>query len=352
VRILLLNWRDLAHPAAGGAEVWTETVARRLVAKGHAVTLFAAAVPGRPTEEQVESVRVVRRGSRLGVYREARRFWAEEGDKFDVVLDEINTRPFLTPRFVRDTPIVAIAHQVAREVWFEEAPFPAALLGRYVLEPRWLRDYASVPTLTLSESSAESLRAYGLTDVRAITPGSDAQEVRAHPKEATPTVAFVGRLVPSKRPHHAVRALALLRRRHPTARLWVMGDGPLRSKLAREAGPGVEILGRVSAAERDDRLGRAHVLVATSVREGWNLTVSEAAAAGTPSIGYRVCGLVDSVPASGGHLVDPSPEALAGALGDLFDGTLDVRPRISTQSWDAVADAVEAVVLERAARAS
>ena len=50
---------------------------------------------------------------------------------------------------------------------------------------------------------------------------------------------------------------------------------------------------------------RAHVLVATSVREGWGLNVSEAAACGTPAIGYSVPGLVDSIPASGGALVEP-----------------------------------------------
>ena len=43
MRILILTWRDLAHPQAGGAEVYTEQVARRWVADGHDVTLFATA---------------------------------------------------------------------------------------------------------------------------------------------------------------------------------------------------------------------------------------------------------------------------------------------------------------------
>ena len=131
-----LHWCDLGHPAAGGAEVWTEMVARQFVAKGHAVSILASSVDGRPVEETVEGVRIVRRGSRLGVYREARRFWEEEGDKFDIVVDEINTRPFMTPRFVGDTPTVAIAFQVARGVVRGDAA-PSLVVGRYVLEPRW-----------------------------------------------------------------------------------------------------------------------------------------------------------------------------------------------------------------------
>jgi hypothetical protein len=79
MRILILNWKDLAHPAAGGAEVFTEQVARELVARGHSVTLFVAAVAGRPSREVVERVEIVRFGGRLGVYRAARRFWSKEG---------------------------------------------------------------------------------------------------------------------------------------------------------------------------------------------------------------------------------------------------------------------------------
>ena len=45
MRILVYNWRDLAHPLAGGAEVYTDAVATEWVAAGHEVTLFAAALP-------------------------------------------------------------------------------------------------------------------------------------------------------------------------------------------------------------------------------------------------------------------------------------------------------------------
>lgn len=345
MRILLFNWRDLANPAAGGAEVWTEMVARHLVTKGHEVTIFAAEVTDRPASEVVEGVRILRAGNRFTVYRQARKYFQQYGDKYDLVIDEINTRPFHTPRFAGATPVVAVAHQVAREVWFEEAHLPMAIAGRYVFEPRWLREYRDIPTLTLCPSSADSLRAYGLRNLHVIIPGGDILERPDVEKEPTPTVAFLGRLVSSKRPDHAIEAMRLLRLRHPTARLWILGDGPMLDKLQRAEPPGVEFLGKVPYARRNELLARAHVLVATSVREGWGLNVSEAAEVGTPSIGYRVCGLVDSVTMSGGHIVDESPAALAHALGDFFDGTLTLTPRRSTQSWQQVGDAVEDVLL-------
>jgi glycosyltransferase involved in cell wall biosynthesis len=341
MRILILNWKDLAHPAAGGAEVFTERVARELVSRGHTVTLFAGAVTGKPARELVEGVEIVRRGGRLGVYRQARRFWKEQHE-YDVVVDEINTRPFLTPRWVRDTPVVALIHQLAREIWFYETPWPLAMLGRYVLEPWWLRPYRNVPALTVSESSAESLRRYhGWRDVSVLPEGHAPHPVPEVAREGEPTVVFLGRLVRMKRPEHAVAALRKLRDDVPSARLWVIGDGPLLERLQGEATPGVKFLGRVSGEELRERLARAHVHAATAVREGWGLNVSEAAACGTPSIGYAVPGLVDSICASGGALVDPNPAALAEALGRFFGGELELQPAVSTVPWEEVARLVE-----------
>jgi glycosyltransferase involved in cell wall biosynthesis len=343
VRILILNWKDLAHPLAGGAEVFTEELARALVARGHAVTLFASAVAGAPERQTVHGVEIVRRGSRLGVYRAARRFWAgQRQGAWDVVVDEINTRPFLTPRWIRDAPVVALIHQLAREIWFYETRFPLSVVGRFLLEPRWLRVYRDVPALTVSRSSADSLaRHHGWRNVAVIPEGSTPHPVPDVPKEPEPTVVFLGRLVAMKQPEHAVQAFATLAASLPEARLWIMGDGPLLERLRGEAPPNVSFLGHVSREELQERLARAHVLVATSVREGWGLNVSEAAACGTPSIGYAVPGLVDSIGASGGALVEPSSTALGAALLDFFAGRLPLEPRISTLPWPDVAASVE-----------
>ena len=42
LKVLWFNWRDIRNPAAGGAEVYTHEIARRLVGRGHEVTLFAS----------------------------------------------------------------------------------------------------------------------------------------------------------------------------------------------------------------------------------------------------------------------------------------------------------------------
>jgi glycosyltransferase involved in cell wall biosynthesis len=307
------------------------------------VTLFAAAAEGRPAREIVEGVEIVRDGGRLSVYSAARRFWSSrESGSYDVVVDEINTRPFLTPRWIHDTPVVALIHQLAREIWSYEMPFPISFLGRHVLEPWWLRAYREVPALTVSVSSAESLaRHHGWRDVTVVPEGYTPHPVPNVTKERDPTVAFLGRLVAMKRPDDAVEAFRLLADRFESARLWVIGDGPLLPRLRADAPAHVEFLGRVDREELLKRLARAHVLVSTSVREGWGLNVSEAAACGTPTIAYAVPGLVDSVQASRGALVEPTPAALAAALASFFEGSLQLSPIISTAPWPDVATAVE-----------
>lgn len=345
MRILLCNWKDVTHGAAGGAEVYTHEILRRWAADGHDVTQFAAAVAGRPEREVIDGVRIVRGGGRLGVYRAARRFLArQDHNAFDVVIDEVNTRPFGVAGHT-ERPAVALIHQVAREMWFTELPLPLALLGRHVLEPLWLRAYRDVPVLTISPSSRESLRSYGMRDVSIVPVGVDiAPRPTPSTKERRPTVLFVGRLVASKRVDHALAAFATLRRRMPDAQMRVVGTGPLEGRLRREAGPGVHFHGRVGAEEKLELMARAHVLVVTSVREGWGLVVDEAAAMGTPAIGYDVPGLRDSVPAAGGSLVAPSPDALAECLLRRLPDLVASSPRPGwsggARSWDEVAAAV------------
>jgi glycosyltransferase involved in cell wall biosynthesis len=172
LRILAYNWRDLAHPRAGGAEVYLQSVAREWVRCGHEVTIFCASVDDRPARELADGVEIIRRGGRLGVYRQARRYWRREGNgRYDLVVDCVNTRPFHCPRFVENVPIVAVVHQVAREIWRYETPWPISILGRYLLEPAWLRAYRDVPVVTVSESSRESLAKYGLRRVTVVPEG-------------------------------------------------------------------------------------------------------------------------------------------------------------------------------------
>jgi glycosyltransferase involved in cell wall biosynthesis len=355
VRILVLNWRDLSHPAAGGAEVYTEQVLRRWAGAGHEVTLFAAAVSGRPADETVDGYRVVRAGNRFTVYREARRWWNRHGrGRFDVVVDETNTVPFLAHEWVDDgARTIALVHQTCEEIWRHNAPPLLAQLGRHRLEPTWLRRLGTAPILAVSASTRDALARFGARDVTVVPEGYEPPAVPpAVVKHERPTAVFCGRMVSYKRPWDVLRAVELARREIPGLRLRMIGGGPLLNRLRSAAPPGVDFLGRVSEQVKLDEMARAHVHLSTSVREGWGLVVTEAAAVGTPTIAYDVPGLRDSARAAGGVVVPPHPEALARWLSELMPARLTAPfsplPYGGAHSWDDVAETLLDAVTQKA----
>src|SRR5262249_28984955 len=141
-----------------------------------------------------------------------------------------------------------------------------------------------------------------------------------HAKDRDGRLVAVGRLTPSKRYDDAIRALAILRRSVPSATLTIAGEGRDRTRLeqlAAELGlePAVAFPGRSSEVEKNALLTAADVLVGCSVREGWGLTVTEAARRGTPSVAYDIPGFRDSI-ADGatGLLTAAHPAALAASV--------------------------------------
>ncbi len=335
----------------GGAEVFTYENAKRWVKAGHEVTLFTSEFPNCRREEVVDGVRVVRAGGRYSVYWRAKTYYRKRFSKegYDVVIDEINTRPFLMPKFVKNgEKIVALIHQLAKEYWFYETSFPISYIGYHFLEKRWLKNYVDAPTVTVSESTRQDLLGLGFKEVFVVPEGLNFKPLDEVPeKESYPVVVFVGRLKRAKRPDHAVEAFRVVRERFSDAELWVVGDGGFRSGLERLGGVGVRFFGGLGDVERRGLVGRSWALVNPSVREGWGLNVVEANALGTPCVAYDVAGLRDSVRDGVTGLL-----AESGNVGDLAEKLLVVlgdeglRERLSLNaleyargfSWDRTAE--------------
>src|SRR4051812_23268249 len=76
------------------------------------------------------------------------------------------------------------------------------------------------------------------------------------------TILFVGRLVEKKGVETLLRAFALVRQSRPGASLVIIGEGPLRPRLERQAGESVRFLGRLAQDEVAGWMRRATVLAA------------------------------------------------------------------------------------------
>lgn len=251
-------------------------------------------------------------------FRQYRRSLAQ---RFDLVIDQTNTIPFFTPVWAT-VPATMFIHQLAREVWWYEAPFPVSLMG-FLAEPLYLRLYRNSAVLTVSPSTKSDLRALGFIGAITLIPnGLEPIQEPAQPKEQTAAFIYVGRLAPSKRVDHLIKAIRLFRLDNNDGVLWIIGDGPDRYRrrleaLTRRLGVehAVQFLGRIPASQKHIYMSRAHALLMSSVREGWGLAVTEANACGTPAIAYNVPGLRDSVTDGvNGILVEPDPEAMARAM--------------------------------------
>ena len=68
----------------------------------------------------------------------------------------------------------------------------------------------------------------------------------------------------------------------------------------------VKFLGFVSEQEKENILTQSHLHIQFSQKEGWGITVIEAASKGTPTICYPVPGLLDSVNENTGYFVKDS----------------------------------------------
>src|SRR5678815_2376390 len=97
-------------------------------------------------------------------------------------------------------------------------------------------------------------------------------------KAEAPTVLYVGRLRRYKGVDWLIRAFPRVRERIPSARLWVIGDGPDRPRLQTQlrgspARDAVEFLGFLPRADKARRMQQAWVVAQPSPKEGWGLTV-------------------------------------------------------------------------------
>jgi glycosyltransferase involved in cell wall biosynthesis len=306
MNILVLNWRDMKHPEAGGAEVHFQELFKRLVRKGHAVTLLATRFPGSEKEDRQDDIRVLRWGHKYTFNWEApfliRRLLRNQ--RFDCIVDDVNKIPFFTPVWFRNQPVCAFFHHLFGGTVFDLAPYPLAAYVRF-LEKRSAWGYRNVPVCTVSKSTKADLVAHGFREegIRIIENSVDTDRyVPAEPPGAkdAATLYFAGRLKRYKNVALVIEALPGLIPSHPSIRLVVTGAGddePRLKSRAKSLGVAdrVEFTGFVSEEEKIELLQRATLFVNPSHKEGWGITNIEANACGTAVVANDAPGLRDSV---------------------------------------------------------
>jgi glycosyltransferase involved in cell wall biosynthesis len=286
--VVIVAWRDIASPQAGGSELLVDQLATGLIGQGDRVTLLC----GGPSA--AHGYQVVRSGGPYTQFLGAPfAYWRRLRD-CDVVVEVCNGMPFLTPLWSRK-PVICMVNHVHTDLWPLRFRPPLSTAGRF-LEQRVMPGlHRRNLVLTVSASTARELESLGVPRerIRMLTNGA-APAGPPVPRSGEPLFLALGRLAEYKRIDLLLR---LWDRVRPVVggRLIIAGDGPQRSYLESLAGPGVSFTGRVSEEEKHRLLGAAWLLLHPAQIEGWGIVITEAALRGTPAVGFDVPGLRDSV---------------------------------------------------------
>jgi glycosyltransferase involved in cell wall biosynthesis len=346
-RIHVLAWRDLDDVEAGGSEVHIHEVAKLWAATGLEVTMRTSWAQGQPAEATRNGYKVIRRAGRHMVFPRAAlaELFRRTGPR-DALVEIWNGMPFLSPVW-NPGPRVIFLHHLHAEMWSMTLGPTLGALGelfeRRVAPPLYRRSAIA----TLSESSKwELVNELGFPPdrVTVVHPGVDPRYSPGSDVESPqPLVLAVGRLAPVKRYDALVRAAHAARQRIPNLRLEIVGEGferPLIETVVDEldAAGWVTLRGPVTEAEKIDLYRRAWIIASASVREGWGMSLTEAAACGTPAVATRIAGHEDAVlDGVSGVLAAHDPGALGAAIAQVL-GDHALRRRLGRGALDRAAE--------------
>ena len=323
LHLVILDYRDIRHPEAGGAEVYMYEIFRRIAAYGYRVTWISAGDAGAGTGDEREgNLRMVRVGNKATAnftsVREALRVARTE--HVDLFIENLCKIPFFLPVYTNAPVLPIVLHLFGETVFREANPLVASYVWMY---ERFIpRVYRGQPFVALSDSTASDLRRRGVQArwVDVVPPGLDLEQYRStggdRPRE--PLVVYVGRLKRYKQIDLVLTAFAEVRRRRPESRMVVLGKGDDRPRLEQVAvkcgiADAVDFRGFVDEDEKIDWMRRARVVVYPSPKEGWGISTTEAAACGTPVVASDSEGLRDAVRADETGFLVPHEDVAAWA---------------------------------------
>ena len=328
-------------PNTGGVETHVQEISKRLVARGHDVTVLTADLtPGLDARERQNGVTIHRHNGFApgGAFHVApgisRTLWRLDADV--VHAHNYHSLPLLFAALtVGDTRFVVTPHYHGGSADSTRD----RLLAAYRPLGGWaLRRADSV--IAVSNWECGRLRTDFDIEVTTIPNGVTVERFRdADPERRDrPYLLCVGRLEEYKGVQHLIRALPDL----PEYDLLIAGTGPYREALERIArresvAERVEFLGYVKDGRLSGLYAGAAIYVTLSEFEAYGMTVAEALAARTPCVVRETGALVDWTRRGGCvgvRRIDPA--SIAAAVAEACSET----PTEPLPSWDAVVDSV------------
>jgi len=346
MNIVWFSWKDINNPNAGGAELITHEILSRL-SKNNNVKLLTSSYSKAKEKEKINEYEIIRLGNKWSVYSKTKQYFKKYLiQKTDIIIEEINTIPFFvkTDKNVRKH---LFFHQLCREIWFYQMWFPLNLFG-YLLEPIYLFLLSKNDVITVSKSTKNDLIRYGFRkqNINIISEGIETkpvENINLIKKCSEPTILSLGNIRAMKRTLDQIKAFEIAKEKIKNLKMLIAGDSKgdygkkvinyiKNSKYKKD----ISYLGKVCKEEKIKLMRKSHIILVTSVKEGWGLIVSEANSQGTPAIVYNVDGLRDSVRGNISGIIckKNNPESLANEICDLLiDKPRYQKLQIKAHNW-------------------
>ena len=308
MNILILSWRDPRNPKSGGAEKVTLKYALHWTKSGHKVFWLGSRYDNLSVIENIGGLNIHRVGPELQFYNTwtmlltypvflLNSIWIGWGiarhQNINLVIDAIHGLPLFSPFYVKCRKVLWVC-EVAGTIWDKMYPFPINWIGK-VLEKLVYFIYQNSEIWAISESTKNDiLKINPKLHVKIVPLGIDIKRFSPIKKFGFPSALFVARLVKMKGIESALRATKAISAEFSNFKLFVVGDGDVgyiqglkKYVSSNHLQNNIEFLGKIPDQQRNDLYARCHFLIHPSFKEGFGLTVLEAAASGTPTIARK-----------------------------------------------------------------
>ncbi len=303
-KILFLTWKDIRHPHKWWAEKVMHQYMKRLVQKWYDITRFAYEFSWCKKNETIDGIKIIRKFTLKSSFFLFPNYYRKHfAGKFDLIIDEAWGLPFLSPNYIKDTPIILFVHHIWEKERDFSFPWPINNIWRRIYKSMF-KMYKNQQIITVSESSKQDLIKLWLPNksINIIENTIDIIDEKVNLKKED-KILFLWRLMPIKRVEDAIKAFDIFHKNNKSYSLtiiWNDQDKKYVAKLKKLVSKlwinsQVNFLWYLADEEFDTVLWSHKVMLVPSYKEWYWLIVVEWNSYWIPVIGYDVWGLKDSI---------------------------------------------------------
>lgn len=311
--IVVMAWRDMWHPKVGGAERYIFRMVEHLRDSGYNIKYITSMYSGAKKEEIRDGIEYIRMGNPISLYLLAPIFYLFNLKKnSNLLIENFNAVPFNIPIYNKKN--ITVIHHLQDTEWISAYGQVIGKIASFVFMKMTYLVYRKEKNIvTVSPSTQSDLISKGFKkeNISIIYNGIDTKVLESVNKSnEVIKVVSLGRIMPTKHIDKAIEMIeyTVHELNIDNILLQIIGKGDDEQRLKnivkeKKLEKYVKFLGFISEQEKEEVLTQSHLHIQFSQKEGWGITVIEAASKGTPTICYPVPGLVDSVNDNTGYFV-------------------------------------------------